>query len=283
MRVVHSPQKLRHALETLKKSGKTIGFVPTMGALHEGHLSLVRLSKKSADVTVVSVFVNPLQFGPGEDFKAYPRSLKRDRGLLRKARADFLFVPNAKALYPKGFQTRVAVGDLSRPLCGRTRPLHFAGVATVVLKLLNLVMPDEIFLGQKDYQQFRVIEQMAKDLNVSVRIRLCPIIREKDGLAMSSRNYLLDAEERMQATYLNRALGAAETLIRRGVKKALLLTQAMRKELSAAGRAKIDYAEIVDASSLLPVVQLKSGQKVELALAVFFSKTRLIDNRLIRV
>ena len=283
MKVIRRSQALKKTLQLFKNKNKRVGFVPTMGYLHEGHLSLVRRARRENDVVVASIFVNPLQFGPKEDFARYPRDLKRDTQMLKDEKIDALFVPDARRLYTEHFQTSVSVGHLSRPLCGTARPAHFSGVATVVLKLLNLVAPDTLYLGQKDYQQFRVIEQMVRDLDMPTEVRLCPIIREKDGLAMSSRNYYLDAEERMQASSLNRALGLAEDLIRRGVKNAEKLKGIMRKELSAASRAKIDYAEIVDAESLSPVVQLKKGQKVELALAVYFSKTRLIDNRLIRV
>ena len=283
MLVIRRRQALKKSIRSFKNKKETVGFVPTMGYLHEGHLSLVRRARRENDRVVVSIFVNPLQFGPREDFATYPRDLNRDTKKLRSEKADVLFVPDAARFYPKDFQTSVSVAKLNHSLCGATRPTHFTGVATVVLKLLNLVSPDTLYLGQKDYQQFRVIEQMVKDLNVPVNVRLCPIVREKDGLAMSSRNVHLDAEERAQTASLNRALGLAESLIRRGIRNTEKLKQAMRKELSAASRARIDYAEIVDAESLSPVVQLKNGQKAALAVAVFFSKTRLIDNRLVRV
>ena len=283
MLVIRSSRSLRKIVQGFKDKKKTLGFVPTMGYLHEGHLSIVRRARKESDCVVVSVFVNPLQFGPKEDFRRYPRDEARDIKMLKNAKVDVLFMPDTKDFYPADFRSGVSVGFLSRPLCGATRPTHFAGVATGVLKLLNLVSPDLLYLGQKDYQQFRVVQQMIQDLDVPVELRLCPTFREKDGLAMSSRNYFLDTEERMQATYLNRALGAAEDLIRRGIRNTQELKQVMRSELSKAPRAKVDYAEIVDAASLSPVVQLKKGQKIELALAVFFSKTRLIDNRIVRV
>ena len=283
MKVLRRLQALKKTIRAFKNKKESVGFVPTMGYLHEGHLALVRRAQKENDRVVVSIFVNPLQFGPKEDLKRYPRDLKRDARMLKALDADVLFIPDAAAFYPKDFQTSVSVARLSRPLCGVARPTHFAGVATVVLKLLNSVSPDRLYLGQKDYQQFRVVEQMVQDLGIPVDVRLCPIVREKDGLALSSRNYHLDAEERMQASALNRALGKAEESIRKGHRGAEKLKQLMRQELAKAGRARVDYAEIVDAESLLPVVQLQPGQKVELALAVFFSKTRLIDNRIIRV
>ena len=283
MLITRQSPALKKIIARFKNKKETIGFVPTMGYLHEGHLSLVRRARKENDRVVTSIFVNPLQFGPKEDLKRYPRKEVQDLKMLKNEGADLVFIPKASNFYPREFQTGVCVKALSRPLCGATRPTHFAGVATVVLKLLNLVSPDALYLGQKDYQQFRVVQQMMHDLDVPARLRLCATVREKDGLAMSSRNHLLDAEERMHATYLNRALGAAEALVRKGAKNAQKLKETMRKELSGARRARIDYAEIVNAATLLPVVQLKPGQKIELALAVFFSKTRLIDNRLVRV
>ena len=254
-----------------------------MGYLHEGHLSLVRRALKENDRVLVSIFVNPLQFGPKEDFAHYLRDNQRDLKLLINENVDFVFLPDEKKFYPADFETRVSVARLSRPLCGAARPMHFTGVATVVLKLLNQVSPDVIYLGQKDYQQCRVIERMVADLDLPVRVRVCPIVREKDGLAMSSRNIRLDSEERMQAAFLNRALGVGEAWVRKGVRSAEKIKAAMRQALSPATHGKIDYAEIVDAATLEPMVQLKTGQKIELALAVFFSKTRLIDNRIIRV
>ena len=283
MRIVQRRAALKKILWTFKNHKETVGFVPTMGYLHEGHLSLVRRARKENDRIVVSIFVNPLQFGPKEDFAHYPRDTRRDLRLLKKENVDVVYLPDEKIFYSSGFQTLVSVAKLSRPLCGATRPTHFAGVATVVLKLLNQILPDTLYLGQKDYQQCRVLEQMVEDLDLPVKIHQCPTLREKDGLAMSSRNFYLDAQERMQAAYLNRALGAAEALIRRGAHGAEKIKIAMRKTLENATRARVDYAEIVDAATLEPVVQLKKGRKVELALAVFFSKTRLIDNRIIKV
>ena len=283
MKIFQRPRAFKKLLRSYRRKRESVGFVPTMGYLHEGHLSLVRRSRKEHDRTVVSLFVNPLQFGAKEDLSSYPRDLSRDAALLRNAGVDALFAPEASILYPPDFQTKVLLPNLSKPLCGNSRPLHFSGVATVVLKLLNLVQPDVIYLGQKDYQQLRVIEQMVKDLEVPVKVRGCSTVREKDGLAMSSRNIRLDAEERMQATRLSGALSLGEKLIRQGRRRSGPITQAVRRYLSMATRAKVDYVEIVDAETLLPVVQLKKGQKVELALAVNFSKARLIDNRIIRV
>lgn len=254
-----------------------------MGYLHEGHLSLISRAKKENDIVVASIFVNPLQFGPKEDLKRYPRDLGRDTRLLKKAGAHVLFLPQAKALYPPDFETLVSVKRLSQGLCGRTRPTHFAGVATVVAKLLNIVAPHSLYLGFKDYQQFRVISQMVKDLHIPVKVIGCPIVREKDGLAMSSRNIFLKPAERRQALFLSKALREARRLVRAGERRPKLLVSALRKTLEAGSAARVDYAEIVDATTLRPVVQLAAGQKVLIAIAAYYSKTRLIDNCVISI
>ncbi|MBI4432955.1 MAG: pantoate--beta-alanine ligase [Candidatus Omnitrophica bacterium] len=261
---------------------QSVGFVPTMGCLHEGHLSLVRLAKKENDVVVVSIFVNPLQFGPGEDYKRYPRSMERDRSFLKKAGVNFLLAPSEKNFYAKDFQTSVTVKELATGLCGRSRPTHFGGVATVVLKLLNIVGPDRIYLGQKDYQQFRVVEQMVKDLDVPVQVRMAPIVREKDGLAMSSRNVFLSAQERKDAPLVYRSLLEGKNLVKSGVRDVKRLQKAMRDVLKAAPHARVEYLEIVDAVNLRPMVKFPKAKPVLMAAAVFFGKTRLIDNILIR-
>lgn len=283
MRVARNQAALKKFLKAFKSRKETLGFVPTLGYLHEGHLSLVRRAKKENDRVVVSIFVNPLQFGPKEDFARYPRDSRRDLKLLKKQNVDVVYLPNEENFYSPSFETRVSVVRIGRVLCGASRPHHFAGVATAVLKLLNQVSPDVLYLGKKDHQQCRVIQRMAEDLDVPVQVRVCPIVREKDGLAMSSRNYYLDAQERMQAGYLNQALAEAEAAIRQGVRNVKKIKTTMQKTLNLATRGKLDYAEIVDAATLQPVVQLKKGQKIELALAVFFSKTRLIDNRIIKI
>ena len=282
MKIVSSLAAVREASQALRKKGR-VGFVPTMGALHEGHLSLLRRAKRENRSTVVSVFVNPLQFGPKEDLRRYPRNLRKDAELLKRAGADLLFTPEPHAFYETDFQTEVKVQKLSQGLCGRSRPVHFAGVATVVLKLLGLVGPHTLYLGQKDYQQYRVLEQMVKDLAVPVDVRLCPIVREKDGLAMSSRNVFLTAQERKQAPAIHRALKEADKQVQRGLRDGRGLRQTVLKSLKAIGSGKVDYVEAVDARSLESVVQLKAGQEILVAAAVFFSKTRLIDNQLIRV
>lgn len=283
MKVIHDSKALRAALYKFQKKNKTVGFVPTMGYLHEGHLSIVRQAKKENKVAVVSIFVNPLQFGPKEDFWRYPRNLIRDKALLEKVKTDFLFLPVSKDFYEADFQTSVSVKLLSQPLCGKTRPTHFAGVCTVVLKLLNNVMPDTLYLGQKDYQQFRVIEQLVKDLDFPVKVRMAPIVREADGLAMSSRNVLLSPVEREEATFLHRALKKAQELVKAGMQDTGKIKKAMREELGFVRHGRIDYLEIVDAQTLGSVVKLKPNLRVLAALAVFFGKTRLIDNLLITV
>lgn len=253
-----------------------------MGYLHEGHLSLVRRSQKENDRTVVSIFVNPLQFGPGEDLKKYPRDFKRDAALLRREGVDFLFAPEAAELYPEGFQTSVKVEKLSLPLCGTTRPIHFGGVATVVLKLLNLVAPDTVYLGQKDYQQFKVVERMVFDLALPVRVAMAPIVREKDGLAMSSRNVYLSLEDRKRAPAIYQALLDCRRKAKDGFRKVGGLRQGLRRALEAIPGARVDYAEIVHAGTLEPMVELKNGRTAVAAVAVYFGKTRLIDNILIK-
>jgi pantoate--beta-alanine ligase len=253
-----------------------------MGYLHEGHLSLVRRASEENDATVVSIFVNPLQFGPREDFKRYPRNLERDKRLLKEARTDFLFLPRVQDLYRPGFQTSVSVKDLGKPLCGRTRPTHFSGVATVVLKLLNLVRPDTIYLGQKDFQQCRVIEQMVDDLEMPVEVKMVPIIRERDGLAMSSRNIFLSPTERREAPFLYQALKRCKKMALSGCRDGRTLKRALRASLNKLREGRVDYAEIVDALTLSPVVKSKPGREALAALAVFYKKARLIDNLLIK-
>lgn len=283
MKVLSSRKALKALVFSLKNKKWSIGFVPTMGYLHEGHLSLAKKSVDQNDFTVASIFVNPLQFGPKEDLKRYPRNFARDKALLQSAGVDALFVPDTDEFYPESFQTTVSVKRLSKPLCGRTRPIHFEGVATVVLKLLNLVEPDRLYLGQKDYQQCRVIEQMIEDLDLGVRVLRLPIVRESDGLAMSSRNVYLSTLERAQAVVLSQALLHAKDLIAAGAQNTSMLKAQILRLIAVAPKARVDYAEIVDAHTLEPVVKLKKGQTVVVALAVYFSKTRLIDNILIKV
>ncbi len=282
MKIIKDPRTLRKILNRYKKLGKTIGFVPTMGALHAGHLSLVRRARKENDAVVASIFVNPLQFGPAEDHAKYPRSLRRDADLLKREKIDFLFTPPEKTFYRNDFETSVCVKFLSRPLCGISRPHHFTGVCTVVLKLLNNVLPDRLYLGQKDYQQVRVVSQMVDDLDFPVKVVMAPIVREKDGLAMSSRNVYLSRKERQQAVFLHKALQKAAILLRKKAKAPSDAKKEALKVLKSAKKLRLDYFEIVDAQTLRPVIQLKKHRPLLLAGAVYCGKTRLIDNVLIK-
>ncbi len=262
-----------------KCRGKTIGFVPTMGALHEGHFSLIELARKQCDILVVSIFVNPIQFGPKEDLKKYPRDLKRDCRSLKAFDPDILFLPQEKEMYPKGFKTMVEVEGLSERLCGRSRPGHFRGVATVVAKLFAIVSPDRAFFGEKDYQQQLIIRQMVSDLNLPVGIISLPTVREWGGLAMSSRNAYLDPAERKSATILYRALLLGRELITHGETKPHKVASRMRSLIFSEPLVRIDYLAIADPASLEEVTRIRG--KVLLALAAYVGKTRLIDNMLV--
>lgn len=279
MQVIKSPKKLSVVLNQLRTKGKEIGFVPTMGALHEGHLSLVRRAKRENDVVVVSIFVNPAQFGSGEDFKRYPRDLKSDAKLLKCERVHFLFAPSRRSVYPKDFKSFIDPGPMARYLCGPKRPGHFKGVATVVYRLFELVKPKRAYFGKKDYQQARIIEDMVRRFKLSVRIRVCPIVREKDGLAMSSRNQYLTKKERTLAPSLYQSLLLARKLIQHGERDSKRVKEAVRRNLR--GRVtKIDYVEIVDPQTCAPVRSIR--RPVLAALACFIGSTRLIDNLLVK-
>jgi pantoate--beta-alanine ligase len=264
----------------LKKESKTIGFVPTMGYLHDGHLSLIKTAKQHMDMAVVSIFVNPIQFSPKEDLDKYPRDLKRDEEMARLAGADVLFHPSADEMYPKGYSTYVNVEGLTNTLCGASRPGHFKGVATVVTKLFGIVKPDIAYFGQKDAQQAAVIKKMAEDLNMDVEIKVLQTIREKDGLAMSSRNIYLSPAERKDALCLNRALSKAEEVVRSGERDARKIVKMMEDIVKEKPTARIDYIEAVDAKTMEPVSAI-SGETL-IALAVFIGKTRLIDNTILK-
>src|SRR6516225_9885367 len=255
---------------------RVIGFVPTMGALHAGHMALVKRAKKECAPVYASVFVNPTQFGPSEDLSRYPRPLEADIEKLTEAEVDALFLPEAAEIYPKGFATYVQVEGLSDRLEGKTRPGHFRGVATVVLKLFEIVEPHYAYFGRKDAQQIRIVQQMVRDLNLDTEIVVCPIVREPDGLAMSSRNAYLSGEDRKAATVLSRALRAAENELAAGVRDSLELQRAMQKVLAAEPRTRVDYAEIVDAETFEPVVHV--SRRSYAVLAVHVGKARLIDN-----
>jgi len=264
----------------LRGSGKRVGFVPTMGALHEGHLSLVRRAKQESDATIVSIFVNPAQFGPNEDYLKYPRDLRRDTELLAREGVDLLFAPSVEEMYANGFQTYATVEGAAEPLEGQFRPGHFRGVATVVLKLFNIVQPHVAYFGQKDAQQCAVVRRMVRDLNLSLEIVVCPIVREPDGLALSSRNTYLKPDERKAALALYRSLCRARELIEGGEHGADELTRQMRALIEAAPGSRIDYVAVADADTFEPRASL-SGRTV-LALAVWIGSTRLIDNMMVQ-
>lgn len=255
------------------------GFVPTMGYLHEGHLSMVRRAREENERVAVSIFVNPTQFGPGEDLSQYPRALERDLELLRAAHADLVFTPNDADMYPPGFQTYVSVGDVAKTLEGASRPSHFQGVATVVTKLFNIVQPARAYFGQKDAQQVAVLRQMVADLNFNLEFIVCPTVREPDGLAMSSRNKYLSPEERQAATVLYRALTAAESAWRAGEKRGESLRAIMAAIVAQEKLARLDYASVADPMTMIELEHI-SAQAL-FSLAVFVGKTRLIDNFLV--
>jgi len=262
-------------LNQLWETGKTIGFVPTMGYLHEGHLSLIEKSKQQCDITIVSIFVNPAQFGVNEDLSNYPQDLDRDIELLNDYKVDYVFVPSDAMMYPNGYKSWITVYGLSEVLCGISRPMHFKGVATIVAKLVNLVNPDLMFMGEKDYQQTIVLETMLKDLNFHTRIVRCPIIREKDGLAMSSRNKYLNKTERKNALCLSQSLKLANELYQQGETNPVVVKAQMIAMIEKANGKK-DYVAFVDKDSLAPVKKLDANTRV--IIAVLIGKTRLIDN-----
>ncbi len=279
MQVMAEIEPLRQAVAAARRQGQTIGLVPTMGALHRGHLSLIDLARARTGFVVVSIFVNPTQFGPGEDFTRYPRPRECDLELCARAGVDLVFAPEPKTMYPPGFRTFVEVTDLQDGLCGASRPGHFRGVATVVLKLFHMVGPDVAWFGQKDAQQVRIIQQMVRDLNVPVEIAVGPTVREPDGLALSSRNEYLDPIQRREAPALYRALSETAGRIRAGERDAGLLRRLLRQRLEAIPGAVLDYAVVVSADSLQPLERIQAPTL--LALAVKFGGTRLIDNILV--
>ena len=279
MNTVRKIEKMKSALRDVSSLGKSVGFVPTMGYLHEGHLSLVKASLKDTDCTVVSIFVNPTQFGPREDFKEYPRDLARDSRLLEELGVDFLFCPNYTEMYPPDYKTYVEVEDLQNKWEGLSRPGHFRGVCTVVLKLFHIVRPDVAFFGQKDAQQAIVLKRMVSDFNLDVRIEVKPTVREKDGLALSSRNVYLNPEQRQAALCLSRSLNEAASKIRSGERRTAPLMERMREIIDGEDLAKLDYIAIVDTASLEPLKEIK--KEALIALAVFFGSIRLIDNIII--
>ena len=278
--IIETVKELREYLAGQRAASKTVGLVPTMGFLHEGHLSLIREAKAENDVVVVSDFVNPTQFGPNEDFESYPRNIERDTELALSAGADVIFYPSVSEMYPPESSTYVEVeGNITRVLCGASRPTHFRGVTTVVNKLFNIVEPDKAYFGQKDAQQVAVLTKMVKDLHMDIELIICPIVREPDGLAMSSRNTYLSAEERKQAVILNQALKKAKNAFANGEKDVVKLTEIITDKINEMPLAVIDYVSILDFPSLKPIITIEKDALG--AVAVKFGKTRLIDNEIL--
>jgi pantoate--beta-alanine ligase len=277
--IVTTIADVRQTVATAKKAAKRVGFVPTMGALHAGHTALIRAARLECNFTVVSIFVNPTQFGPNEDFAKYPRTIEADRELCGAVGTDVIFAPTADEMYPANARTVVDVTGMQNVLCGASRPGHFQGVATVVLKLLNIVQPDVAVFGQKDAQQALILRRMVQDLNVPVTLHVHPTIREADGLAMSSRNRFLDSTQRHHATSLIRALRLVEEQVAKGERSVAFLQRTMSDQIAATPGARLDYAEVRDAENLEAMVML--DRPAIAALAVYFGSTRLIDNTLL--
>lgn len=277
MEIITRTAKLQALVEKLSEDSSIIGFVPTMGSLHEGHLSLVREARRMSDAVIVSVFVNPIQFGPNEDFDKYPRDLTRDVDLLTPVGVNYVFAPTSEELFPKGFSTWIDVAELGERLEGQSRPGHFRGVATVLTVLFNMLRPKFVFMGQKDAQQTVIAKRLVKDLHLPVEIVIMPTIREADGIAMSSRNSYLNSQERRAATVLNRALSRAQDLFSHGEKNASKLLKVVRKEISSEPLARVDYIALTDTERLEPIEAL-DGQRALLSVACYFGNTRLIDN-----
>jgi len=276
MRLIKSLSLINKELKKRRIKGQGIGFVPTMGALHEGHLSLIRQARRDNDIVVVSIFVNPKQFGPKEDLKKYPRPLSKDLKLCRKEGVDFVFFPKNEDIYPGGFSTYVNVEGLDKFLCAKSRPGHFRGVTTIVAKLLNIIAPDVLYLGQKDIQQAVILQRMVKDLNIPVKVKVMPIVRSKDGLALSSRNAYLNHKERRDALVLSQALKLAVFFINNGASDAKRIILRMRQLIEKRQSVRIDYVEIVDPVTLKPLKKVAGSFLI--VLAVWVGKTRLIDN-----
>ncbi len=276
MRTIHEIPEMQLITGNLRKSGKAIGFVPTMGYFHDGHISLMKEAKRKNDILIVSIFVNPTQFGPNEDYQIYPRDMNRDKALALNLGVDFLFTPADEKVYPKNYKSFVHVKDLTNYLCGPFRPGHFDGVATVVLKLFNIVKPHQAFFGSKDYQQARIIEQMTEDLNIDTEIVVLPTVREDDGLAMSSRNDNLTEEERKIAPQIYKALQHGAKMILQGETDPVIVRKKMSDMINKFPQFDIQYLEICDPHELTPLQKIED--KVLIAAAVFLGKVRLIDN-----
>lgn len=276
MNIVKTISEVRNEVKNWKKQGLSVGLVPTMGYLHEGHKSLIDRACRENDKVVVSVFVNPAQFGPGEDLATYPRDIQRDAALCEDAGAALIFNPEPEEMYFDDFHTYVTMESLSDELCGKTRPIHFRGVCTVVSKLFHIIAPDRAYFGQKDAQQLAIIKRMVRDLNFDIEIVGCPIVREADGLAKSSRNTYLNPEERNAALVLSRAVRLGQELIQNGERNADVIVEKMKQLIEEEPLAKIDYVQAVDAASIQPVAEIKGS--ILVAMAVYIGKTRLIDN-----
>ena len=276
MKVFNEIEACYGAVRDVQRRGGRVGLVPTMGALHEGHVSLIEAARRRSDSVAVTIFVNPTQFGPNEDFEKYPSDIEADLAACEASGADIVFTPSVETLYPRGFETTIHVSGLTEGLCGAHRPGHFDGVTTIVAKLLNILPADAAFFGEKDYQQLLVIRRMVRDLNLPVEIAACPIVREKDGLACSSRNRYLSPSERSQAAVLSRALFSARDRIAAGHKRVKELVTRIRAEILTAGPAKIDYVEIVDAETLDSLTEVDRPARIVLAARI--GPCRLIDN-----
>lgn len=276
MRIYGEISKIRETVTVWKKDGLTVGLVPTMGYLHEGHKSLIDAARRENDRVVVSIFVNPMQFGPSEDFDSYPRDLDKDAKLCEDAGVDLVFHPDAEEMYTEGFCSYVDMNGLTTELCGKSRPTHFRGVQTVVLKLFNIVTPDKAYFGQKDAQQLAVIKRMVTDLNVGTEIVGCPIVREADGLAKSSRNTYLNEEERKAALILHKSLEAGKALVESGETDAEAVKAVITSEIETEPLAKIDYVDVVDFNTISKIEKIEGS--VLVAIAVYIGKIRLIDN-----
>ena len=276
MKLVHSVAEMHRLSRAARSRGKRLGFVPTLGALHEGHLSLVRAARKKSDLVAASIFVNPTQFGPHEDFAKYPRTLENDCALLEREGVELVFAPPVEEMYPQGVVTWVVVECLSDRLCGKSRPGHFRGVSTVVAKLFHIVEPNVAFFGQKDAAQVAIIQRMVRDLNMPVAIEVCPIVRESDGLAISSRNAYLNPEERKSALVLHRSLTRVQKLFAGGETDSAKLAAAAKLEFAAEPAVRLDYVEVVDPETLEP--EAKVTKRTLVAVAAFVGQTRMIDN-----
>jgi len=281
MIVTNSMEEVRSFVKEKKKDGLSVGFVPTMGYLHEGHASLLKESTRENDITILSIYVNPTQFGPNEDLSSYPRDMERDCKIAEEEGVDLVFTPTDDILYPDNYKTYVYVEGLTNTLCGRSRPTHFRGVTTIVTKLFNIVAPHNAYFGQKDAQQYFILKRMASDLNMDLTLKSCPIIREKDGLAKSSRNVYLNKNERDQAIILNKSLDQAVKNIEDGERKSAKIIEGIRSTIASKNLAEIDYVEIVNSETMQQIDEIKN--KVLVAIAVKFGNTRLIDNRILEV